>query len=86
MATPRDPAPAGGFEAPPDDDQPVVPEPARGAPSADPEAPEADAVEQAAEVSPGGARTGPVTNDPEAPEADAWEQSQEVPYDDEEPV
>jgi hypothetical protein len=85
MATPRDPAPARAYEVPPDDDEPVVPEPARGAPSDDPEVPDADAWEQTEEVAPA-TRTGSPTSDPEVPEADAWEQSQEVPFDDEEPA
>ena len=50
----------------------------------DPEAPEADALEQSQPVDePVGAVTSP-TADPEAPEADALEQAQTVPLDPEE--
>jgi hypothetical protein len=50
----------------------------------DPEAPEADALEQSQPVDePVGLAT-PVTSDPETPEADALEQAQTVPVDPEE--
>ena len=59
--------------------------------SADPEAPEADVIEQEQEVVPvedvhdgtGPEWSGPrPTRDPEVPEADALEQAIDVPYDD----
>jgi hypothetical protein len=49
-------------------------------PSADPEVPEADALDQAREVTPG-ERRGPVSRAIDAPEADALEQAIEVPDD-----
>jgi hypothetical protein len=55
----------------------------------DPEAPEADVLEQEEPVEPepddGTAVRGPgsITRDPEVPEADAIEQALDVPYDDE---
>lgn len=53
-------------------------------PTTDPEAPEADALEQAQAVhEPVGGATSP-TSDPEAPEADALEQTESVPVDPEE--
>lgn len=57
-------------EEPPDDDL-IAP---------DPEAPEADALDQAREVVPG-ERRGPVSRAIDAPEADALEQATEVPED-----
>ena len=52
--------------------------------TADPEAPEADALEQAQPVDePVGLVSSP-TSDPEAPEADALEQAQAIPLDPEE--
>ena len=47
---------------------------------ADPEVPEADALEQAREVEPGVVSL-PPSRDPEVPEADALEQAAEVPPD-----
>ena len=54
--------------------------------AADPEAPEADALEQSREVVPTEHPERPElpTRDPEAPEADALEQARSVPYDDDE--
>lgn len=49
---------------------------------ADPEAPEADALEQSQAVGPQGADADEPASDPEAPEADAMEQRQEVGEDD----
>jgi hypothetical protein len=46
----------------------------------DPEAPEADALDQEREVVPGG-RRGPVSRAIDAPEADALEQATELPED-----
>lgn len=63
-------------------DAPVGPEPLRYAPPDNPEVPEADALEQADEVTAGPRRVRP-SRDPEVPEADAWEQAQEVPLDEE---
>jgi hypothetical protein len=75
----------GSFESPadPDDDvvRPVTPAPLPN----DLEAPEADALDQAEEVTPT-PRPGDVPRNPEVPEADAWEQSIEVPFDDDEPL
>ncbi|HLT69401.1 MAG TPA: hypothetical protein VKZ72_04500 [Acidimicrobiales bacterium] len=83
MVTPRDPAERRSLEADRDEeDEPVVPEPLRDELS-DLEVPEADALEQAEEVTPG-SRVVQLPRDPEVPEADAWEQSLEVPYDDDE--
>ena len=75
----------GPFESPadPDGDDVVGPTPAP-LPD-DPEAPEADALDQAEEVTPV-PRPGDVPRNPEVPEADAWEQSIEVPFDDDEPL
>lgn len=66
-----------------DDRIPVVPEPDRILPSSDPEAPEADAIEQASEVAPRGHRH-IASLPPDANEADALDQADEVPddYDD----
>ena len=60
--------------------------------SADPEAPEADVIEQEQDVTrddddeepgSGSVRRGPwLSKDPEVPEADALEQAMDVPYDD----
>jgi hypothetical protein len=63
-------------------DPPVAPQPVRNAPPDNPEVPEADAWEQADEVTAGPRPVRPSSN-PEVPEADAWEQAQEVPLDDE---
>jgi hypothetical protein len=53
-------------------------------PPSDPEAPEADALEQAQPIDePVGLSESP-TSDPEAPEADALEQAQSIPLDPEE--
>jgi hypothetical protein len=51
-------------------------------PGSNPFVPEADAAEQAEDVTPPPARPTPPRN-PEVPEADALEQSIEAPYDDE---
>jgi len=68
-------------DEPTDDDRPVVPEPGPVRLPDDPAVPEADALEQAAEVG-----TGPRFDTPawgvEVPEGDAWDQSIEVPLDD----
>lgn len=50
----------------------------------DPEAPEADALEQSQPIDEPQGLTSPPTEDPEAPEADALEQAQSVPLDPEE--
>lgn len=76
MPTSRDPA---GVQ--PEDERPVTPEPVRSSRSEDLEVSEADALEQAQEVVPGGTVT-PPTIGAEVPEADAWEQAMEVPVDD----
>ena len=60
------------------DDEPVSPEPDAPAVPADPEAPEHDALEQSAEVTPGW-RTGRLSGAFDAPEADALEQATDVP-------
>lgn len=52
--------------------------------TSDPEAPEADALEQAETVDEPVGLAGSPTDDPEAPEADALEQAQTIPYDPEE--
>ena len=52
--------------------------------TADPEAPEADALEQAQPVDEPVGLTSSPTSDPEAPEADALEQAQSIPLDPEE--
>lgn len=67
------------------EEEPVGPAPERAPLPTDPEAPEADALEQAEEVVPGRSGGRPPRSF-EAPEADAWEQSIEVPLDDDEPV
>ena len=85
MSTRNQHSQPGSFESEPDpDDDTVDPGPRAPLPD-DPEAPEADALEQAEEVTP---RPGPgeVPQNPEVPEADAWEQSIEVPFDDDEPA
>jgi hypothetical protein len=66
---------------PPTDDDSVFPEPARPEPSGDPEAPVADAIEQAAEVTPGW-RVGRRSHHFEVPDADAIDQALEVPLTD----
>jgi hypothetical protein len=53
-------------------------------PTTDPEAPEADALEQAQPVGEPVGLVSPATRDPEAPEADALEQAEAVPLDPEE--
>ncbi|MEY2476622.1 MAG: hypothetical protein QOG87_1937 [Actinomycetota bacterium] len=53
-------------------------------PTTDPEAPEADALEQAKTVDEPVGLVSPPTSDPEAPEADALEQAEAVPLDPEE--
>jgi hypothetical protein len=68
-------------DEPTDDDRPVVPEPGRAPLPDDPEVPEGDALEQAAEVA-AAPRAHMRTRGVEVPEADAWEQSIEVPLDD----
>jgi hypothetical protein len=65
-----------------DADAPVGAEPLRDKPTDNPEVPEADALEQADEVTAGPRRVRP-SRDPEVPEADAWDQAQEVPLDEE---
>jgi hypothetical protein len=50
-------------------------------PTTDPEAPEADALEQAQVVGEPVGLVSPPTSDPEAPEADALEQAEAVPLD-----
>lgn len=60
-----------------DDDRPVGPEPDDVQPPADPEAPEADALEQAAPATPGPRRS-EVAVPFEVSEADAIEQAEEV--------
>lgn len=67
--------------AQPEDERPVTPEPARSPRTDDLEVSEADALEQAEEVVPGGSVTTPAIG-VEVPEADAWEQAMEVPVDD----
>jgi hypothetical protein len=77
---------SGSFESPADPDDDDVVGPGTQAPLPDdPEAPEADALDQAEEVTPT-PRPGEVPRNPEVPEADAWEQSIEVPFDDDEPL
>jgi hypothetical protein len=66
---------------PPTDEEAVLPEPAVPEPSADPEAPVADALEQAAEVTPGW-RVGRRSHDFEVPDTDAIDQALEVPLTD----
>ena len=51
-------------------------------PGADPEVPEADALEQSGEAEPGPVDVAQSTVGPEVPEADAVEQSREVPLPD----
>ena len=53
-------------------------------PTNDPEAPEADALEQSQPVDEPVGLVSPPTSDPEAPEADALEQAESVPLDPEE--
>jgi hypothetical protein len=53
-------------------------------PTTDPEAPEADALEQSTPVDEPVGLVSPPTSDPEAPEADALEQAESVPLDPEE--
>jgi len=62
----------------PADEEPVLPDVAPPAPPADLEAPEADAVDQQSEVTPG-PRVGPLSQDLEVSELDALEQAIEVP-------
>jgi hypothetical protein len=64
----------------PTDDEAVFPEPVRAEPGSDPEAPLADAIEQAAEVSPG-PRAARRSHDFEVPDTDAIDQALEVPLD-----
>jgi hypothetical protein len=77
MSTSSDPA-----DAQPEDERAVAPEPARHRSTEDFEVSEADALEQAEEVVPGGA-VAPPSIGVEVPEVDAWEQAMEVPLDDE---
>jgi hypothetical protein len=65
----------------PTDDEPVEPAPAPPEAPSDPEVPVADAIEQAAEVTPGW-RVDRRSHDFEVPEADAIDQALEVPLDD----
>lgn len=67
----------------PTDDEPVTPLPSQPDQPLDLEAPVADALEQAHEVTPGW-RIERVTRDPEVSEADALDQALSVPLDDEE--
>lgn len=64
--------------AQPADDEPVTPDPDEAEPSAEPEVPQADAVDQAQEVEPGW-RVGRVSRGFEVPEADAIDQATEIP-------
>lgn len=84
MSTRNQHSQPGSFESSSDPEDDVVGPETQALPP-DPEAPEADALEQAEEVTPG---PGPadVPGNPEVPEADAWEQSIEVPFDDDEPA
>lgn len=71
------------MDTPTDDERrPVAPEPAAGRPPADPEAPEADALDQAAEAVPGERRDVEVSVPFEASEADVLDQAAELPDDD----
>jgi hypothetical protein len=83
VTTSSEPASERASEADPvDQERSVDPEPQRAPASDDPEAPVADAADQATEVAPGERIVGEPTWR-EANEADVWEQSQEVPLDDE---
>jgi hypothetical protein len=53
-------------------------------PTTDPEAPEADVLEQSQPIDEPVGLVNPPTSDPEAPEADALEQAETVPVDPEE--
>jgi len=71
----------GDEPLPSTDDEGVVPEPAAPHPGTDPEAPEADALDQATEVNPGW-RVARRSHDFEVPDNDAIDQALEVPLDD----
>jgi hypothetical protein len=77
MGIPFDKAPLA-----PTDDEPVSPAPAPPDQPLDPEAPLADALDQAQEVAPGWRFEG-VTRDSEVSEADALDQALAAPLDDE---
>ena len=66
----------------PTDDRPVEPATAVPDTSRDAELPEADAVDQARETTPGW-RVERLSTDPEVPEADALDQAMAIPIDDE---
>ena len=68
---------------PPTDEEFVEPVPAPNEPSADPEAPPADAADQDREVS-AGWRVGRMTQDIEVAEGDAIDQAMELPEADDE--
>jgi hypothetical protein len=65
------------------DEEPISAEPAPPERPQDPEAPERDALEQTAEVSPGW-RVGPMDRGLEVPESDAIDQAMEIPDPDDE--